>query len=290
VAVNIYSVAGKRIEVKSSTETTGEIIMQDKAWLEWPYTPTNYFERPFKFKNKNYEIEICDGRVKVMLFAEEYHKLNTIPENLIDDIRSKIDFIFMAVQLETHSPYDISKTYSFHYAQPNGRESVTIRPEAASMKVSVSSVDFKVTDSKGNVIVDTRAERIHCKKEFAKLALKYGPKDKTTQSVLRSFRASINDPGNSLVHLYEILDALKKKFSTREKALTALHISDDTRWDRLHKLANDEPLKEGRHRGSFPGQLRNATQQEVEEATKIAEEMILKYFYYLNEIESKDYC
>lgn len=264
--------------------------MQDKAWLEWSYKPTDYFEHPFKFKNKNYEIEIWDGRVKVMLFAEEYHKLNGIPENLIDEIRNKIDFAFMAVQLETHGRYDISKTYSFHYAQPNGRKSVTIRAEPGSFTVAGGGVDFKLTDSKGTVIVDTRAERIRRKEEFARLALKHGPEDETAHSMLRSFGASIDDPGNSLVHLYEIEDALKKKFCNREKALTSLHISDDTKWDRLHKLANDEPLKEGRHRGSFPGQLRNATREEVEEATKIAEEIIHKYFYYLNEIESKAHC
>jgi len=260
--------------------------MQDKAWLKWSYTPTDYFEHPFKFRNKNYEVEVCDGRVKVMLFAEQYHKLNTIPENLIDEIRSKIDFIFMTIQLGTHGRYEISKTYSFHYAQPNGRESVTIRPEAATMKVSVSSVDFKVTDSKGNVIVDTRAERIRRKEEFAKLALKHVPKDKTAQSMLRSFRASINDPGNSLVHLYEIVEALNKKFRAQKKGIEAIGFSRN-RWNRLKKLANVEPLLEGRHRGSFVGQLRNATKEEVEEATKIAEEIIHKYFYYLNEIESK---
>jgi len=263
--------------------------MQGKAWLEWSYKPTNYFEHPFKFKNKNYEIEIWDGRVKVMLFAEEYHKLNRIPENLIDDIRSKIDFVFMAVQLETHGLYDISKSYSFHYARPNGRKSITIPLEGGSFTVAGGGADFKVTDSKGRVIVDTRAERIRRKEEFAKLALKHGPKDNTAQSMLRSFRGSINDPGNLLVHLYEIVEALNKKFCGQQKAINAIGFSRN-RWKRLKKLANVEPLIEGRHRGSFAGQLRNATKGEVEEATKIAEEMIHKYFYYLNEIESKAHC
>lgn len=217
-----------------------------------------------------------------MLFSKKYNKSDRIPENLIDEIGNEIDCMFMAVQLETAKPYKLSKAYSFHHVQANGRKSVTVRPEPLSVTVAVAGPDVKVTDPKGKVIEDTRAERIHRKEGFATLAFKYGSKDKTALSVLRSFRASINDPGNSLIHLYEIEDALKKEFCNRDRVLTALNMSG-AKWDRLHKLANDEPLKEGRHRGSFVGELRNVTKEELEGARKIAQEMIHKYLRYLQQ-------
>ena len=52
-------------------------------------------------------------------------------------------------------------------------------------------------------------------------------------------------------------------------------------WSRFGKLANDEPLYEGRHRGENVGQLRHAAESELEEARTIARKMILAYLEYL---------
>ena len=106
--------------------------------------------------------------------------------------------------------------------------------------------------------------------------------DPTGRRMLDSFDASIRYPGNELVYLYEIWDALQTNFRGDNKARRTLGISKSDR-SRLTNLANIEPLNQGRHRGRHAGNLRDATASELDETRKIAVEMIEKYLKYLDE-------
>src|SRR5205823_13025239 len=94
----------------------------------------------------------------------------------------------------------------------------------------------------------------------------------TLNALLESYDAAVSHPTSELVHLYEILDALGKYYGGKEKALRQLQITQKE-WQRLSGLANDEPLKEGRHRGKH-SKLRHATTDELGEARKIASHLI----------------
>lgn len=94
----------------------------------------------------------------------------------------------------------------------------------------------------------------------------------------------MNDPNNELIHLYEIRDTLSKKFWSKDAACKALNITDKW-WSRLGQLANDEPLRQGRHRGKNPGTLRDAKGAELTEARNIARHFVEAYLEYL---ESKN--
>jgi hypothetical protein len=80
---------------------------------------------------------------------------------------------------------------------------------------------------------------------------------------------AMDDPANELVYLYEVRDAAAKHFQKATLAQKALGLSKSD-WSRLGGLANDLPLKEGRHRGRMAGSLRNATETELGEARGIA--------------------
>ena len=98
--------------------------------------------------------------------------------------------------------------------------------------------------------------------------------------MLKSYGDAVNDPGNELVHLYQIRDSIAKQFGGESRARNVLGISQ-RQWSRLGKLANDEPLKQGRHRGKNPGALRDATEEELREARSIARELVEAYLNHL---------
>ena len=91
----------------------------------------------------------------------------------------------------------------------------------------------------------------------------------------------MNDANNELVHLYEIRDALSRRFGGESPACQVLHISS-TDWSRLGQLANSEPLRQGRHRGKNLGILRNATDAELTEARNIGRQFVEAYLEFLD--------
>lgn len=129
-------------------------------------------------------------------------------------------------------------------------------------------------------------QRIQKKRELTALAEKYGKSDATVAFLLISYNNSVNDPANELVHLYDIRDALKSRFGYWKKACTALGITQ-REWNRLGNIANDAPLKQGRHRGKNAEHLRDATGSELIDARNIAKNMIEGYFVYLENHENE---
>jgi len=57
-----------------------------------------------------------------------------------------------------------------------------------------------------------------------------------------------------------------------------------TRPSKLGKIANDEALKQGRHRGKNPGVLLDATEGELKEAGGIARNLVDAYLGYLGSL------
>jgi hypothetical protein len=91
--------------------------------------------------------------------------------------------------------------------------------------------------------------------------------------MLRSWSRSTSDPGNELLHLYEVRDALAKHCSGEKGARAALGISGGD-WSYIGRLADAEPIEQGRHRGRHPFR-RNATGAESEKARNIIRKWII---------------
>lgn len=249
--------------------------MEDIVVLEWKFSPSDYFEEPIHIKRDDYVMMIGSGTVESRIRPEIYDK----DQSMRDKLHNALNDRFLGVQLLSHKPYELSKA-SMYRLHPDGRKDITIFPEPCVIKASCCMVDIIVKDKDGNVISDSRKERVEKKKELAELVEKYHQKDSVVDSLLKSYNEAVNDPDNELVHLYEIRDAIAKKFGSESAAKKALAINK-TQWSKLGKIANVEPLKQGRHRGKNPGALRDATEEELREARGIALNLIEAYLDYL---------
>lgn len=249
--------------------------MDEIVILEWTYTPENYFEAPFVKNEELCEITIDSGKVEARFKASDYD-----PEHKDRDVlHKKIDGLFQRRQLLIHKPYNLSKS-TMYKLYPDGRRDATAFVEGAIARGSAGIIDIIISDSDGNIIHNTRQERIDKENEFVELLSKHD-NDILLDAMLKSYDAAVNDPENEFVHLYEIRDALDK-YSGNLKTTNFFKISEDD-WKRFSKLTNNTPTNQSRHRGTHALHLRNATPEELSEVRKISKRFIKAYVDYLEE-------
>lgn len=237
--------------------------------LEWSYTPADFFEAPVDYNAPNYTVHIENGRAIATFVTGQLD--STLPE-----VHKQLEARFLGAQMVQNRPFQLSN-YSTARARPDGTDAIGVSVHET-LHLD-ASLDVVHRDVAGNVIFDSKADRVKATAELAELAAKY-IHDPVAAALLKSYGAAINDPSNELTHLYEIRDALSKKFGGDEGARSALGISRNE-WSRFGKLANDDPLYEGRHRGQNVGQLRHATESELNEVRGVAQTMILAYLKFL---------
>ena len=145
--------------------------------------------------------------------------------------------------------------------------------------ISGGSMDFRATDNDGNVVADSKRDRIERKKCVAELVSAHRA-DTPLAAMLRSYQAGIRDPNNELVHLYEIRETLSIRFGDERLARAALSVTR-AQWSRLGQLCNDKPSRQGRHRGKAGEALRDSSEGELAESRGITRAMIEAYLQYL---------
>lgn len=244
--------------------------------FEWKYTPENYFEEPILIKEDGYEISICDG-IAFAKIDPSFHSQNPeIKEYLTRFIESELQ----AIQIMSHRDFTLSKP-SRNDLRSDGTKNIFLEVEPIKIKVSVGPVDLVVRDKDGNIVSDTKQERLDKQKWFSETVAKYRDLDGTLNQMLKSYHMAVKDPKNELVHLYEIRDSLSSRFGNKKNAMKHLCISNKE-WDIMGNLANLQPLEEGRHRGKAAGSLRPAENHELEKARKSASNMVEKYLIFLD--------
>jgi hypothetical protein len=239
--------------------------------LEWNFSPSDYFEEPIEISRDDYTMIIADGNVQAKIDSLVYEADPSMRQRLHDALNDR----FLGVQLLSHRAYQISKP-KMTRVHPDGRRDFFLEPETGRFDYFGNAVDFRVTDRHGNVISDSRLDRIEKKKSLAELVARYRSSDGALDSLLRSYDAAVRDPNNELVHLYEIRDALSMRFGGETPARAALGISS-SQWSRMGQLCNSEPLRQGRHRGKTGGALRDASEAELTEVRAIARSMVESY-------------
>ena len=244
--------------------------------LEWSFSPPDYFEVPISVDRDDYAMAIADGKVEARIDAAIYDSDPTIRQRCHDALESR----FLGAQLFGHKGYELSKS-TMTRVHPDGRKDYFLEVESAHLVISGGEVDFRVTDKNGILIADTKRDRIERRKNLAELASTHGTTDALAVALLRSYDAAVKDPNNELVHLYEIREGLAVRFGGATSACSALGISS-TSWSRLGQLCNNEPLRQGRHRGKSSGTLRDATEHELAETRGIARAMIEAYLRHLD--------
>lgn len=242
--------------------------------LEWKYSPQNYFEEPILVKQIGFELSISDGVVLARVDPLFYSQKPKSREYLTKLIESR----FQAVQLMSHKDFNLSKPCRSDLRKDGGKN-VFLEVEPIVVKTSVSA-DIIIRDKDGNIVADTKRDRLQKQKWFSETVSKYRDVDPLLDQMIDSYQMAVKDSKNELVYLYEIRDALAKRFQNKKTAIKKLNITEKE-WETLGRLANVEPLEQGRHRGKAAGPLRPAKKQELDIARKCAAKFIEKYLIFL---------
>jgi hypothetical protein len=197
-----------------------------------------------------------------------------VDQQLENRIATHLQATFFARQLQIHRKYELEGPRVSQHV--GGRKNVAIRLGSAYVVTEVGHVDLITRDASGNIIRDSKAERIA---EHTALLGAIGPKAAVSPvllGLLKSYSRAVSDPSNELVYLYEIRDALSKHHRGEADACTALNISG-AEWRRLGVLANVEPLDQGQHRGEHVAGRRDASAAELNEARSIVVKWITAF-------------
>jgi hypothetical protein len=239
----------------------------EKTELEWAYEPRDFFEVQYRTETGEYVLVADGGVLRVTLLKPR----DPIDDGLPSRITREVEGLFRLRQLQVHRPFKVG-TATIYQRHSDGTKSIFLSVgEVLALRANVGQVDIVVRDSSGVVVQDSKADRI---KKHTKLIDSLMPKLSSSASLsvlLESYDAAVNDPANELMHLYEIREALAKLFGGDADARQRLQVKED--WKRLGYLANEAPLKEGRHRGKH-SKLRHASAAELEEARRIARQLI----------------
>jgi hypothetical protein len=243
----------------------------DHFLLEWTYSPSDFLEAPVIITGPGYELEVEGGCAAARIEPSAYPE----DESLRNELQSQLNARFQGAQVLSHRPFKLSNA-SLMRVYPDGRKDAWLSVVGAVVTIDTAlSVDMICRDAAGNIVRDTKAERIKKTEEVMRLAAKHGTTNETAESILRSYSAAVNDPKNEFIHLYEVVDALGKQFGGKAAAKAALGV--DASWNRLHKIANEEPFTQGRHRGKMVGKLQDAGKEVLEEARNITRDLIERY-------------
>jgi hypothetical protein len=252
-----------------------------KTVLEWTYEPKDLFEVPCTTTFVGGKITITNGCVRGE-FNEKYYEQG---RKFREQAHAHVNAALSAQQVQVHQNFKLSEaSMSREYA--DGRRDITAFIEPITVKMSVSHADFIVRNAVGEIIQDTKAERLQKQSDFRKMVVDIAPSDPALIRMLQSFKNALGDYDNFLIHLYEVREVLTSNFDNETTLKTVLSISSAD-WRRFGRLANNEPVKEGRHRGKHLG-LRPAKKAEVEWALSFTQRMIEAYVTSRSDGNGKD--
>jgi hypothetical protein len=239
--------------------------------LEWTFSPSDYFEQPIVINREKFQMQIMGGKIIAKVNEKNFEE----DQSLREKIHTSVNDRFLGVQFLTHKPYELSKP-SLYKLHPDGRKDYFIQVESAVVVSDVGSTDILITDKNGKIIADTRKDRIEKKKSIAELVEKHKCVNPILDSILTSYHNAVKDPDNELVHLYEIRESMVITFGDENVTRNKLGISKNE-WSEFGDLANNAPLKQGRHRGKHLGVLHDATNDELNKARTFAQKIIIRF-------------
>jgi hypothetical protein len=235
--------------------------------ITWRYIPQEYFESDLRANVLGGSMHVANGVATFTTASEPAD-----PRVLSSEVSKHLAWIMNSRALFEARTYSLSEP-QYNRIDAEGRRHSTLFVHSASHAHIVDSVDLVVRDAAGGVVGDSKAERVARESSHVSALAEKCVLSPTLRAMIASFTASLADPRNSFVHLYEIRDAATNHFGDASTARGALGISS-TEWRRLGELANEAPLAEGRHRGKSAPDVRSATQEELAEARDLAQLII----------------
>ncbi len=260
--------------------------------IDWHYTPTGFFPTTISERVLDCDLTIDQGAVSARIAAEVYESSPDLKRQLQGWLEAR----FKVQQFKTAKTYELDSGSLTEYRHDGTR--ILNLSVCVSSKVTVTA-DIMISDSTGNVVFDSAAERakeklahennknvlLQLDSQLEGLIQGYyeknvQPEEPLVASLLASYRAACNDPVDELVYLYEIRDALSKRFGGEGPTRQALSVTKNE-WSAFGQLANDEPVRQGRHRGKFSGELREATEEELVKARLFAKKLLLNFLHHV---------
>ncbi len=242
--------------------------------LEWEYAPSESLEQCVALRTPDFDLEIDSGKAVAMLDPTTYEGNPHLKDVIAGEVQSRL----RAAQMHTHQPFQLAGP-TVTYVQDDGKERCLLDVACSTHIVVSDRVDIQVLDADGKVVRDTKLERITDKAALGTLIAKH-QSDVTLQAMLNSLDTALRDQDDELVHLYEIREALASRFSSERNARQTVGVGAKD-WSRMGRLCNEEPLRQGRHRGRKVASVRDATDAELGEARSIATTMVRGYIAYL---------
>src|SRR5688572_20648015 len=136
--------------------------------LEWAFSPADYFEEAVEFACDLCIIRVENGKAEARIPPDKY----PADHSARNQLHAELDARFMGAQVLSHKPYTLTKP-NLSRLHPDGRRDAWLFAEVAALVVSGSTVDFVLTGANGQVIRDSRRERIDAKINLSQLSAKY---------------------------------------------------------------------------------------------------------------------
>jgi hypothetical protein len=247
---------------------------EETVEIQWVYTPADFFDGKIERDCKDYSVEIEGGHATARISAAFYRPGGAFQHALAEELRS----YFRLWQLDRRKVFEI-RGPSVRRVHPNGTRDITIVVDEVVGVLEAGTPNIISTDANG-VVHDARQEHFEAMRNLVELKLRHAF-DPKAHRMLESHASSIAAPGEELVYLYEIWDALMEKFEGGKIAQGVLNIPQED-LNTFNDITCERPLRQGRHRGRF-NDLRDATAAELIEARRIAQLMMEGYWKYLDD-------
>ncbi len=179
-------------------------MIPERTELEWIYDPDDLFEAPYQHSGVDFDLLINAGRAIATLNVPQ----NPVLPDVEERIRVVLESILLVRQIQVHRKYSLEGPRTYQYSE--GRKNISIRLGSVMEIESAGHIDFIKTDAAGNVIRDSKAERLDEHNFMMDSVVPKLVNSAILRSLFESYSRSITDPNNELVYLYEIRDALIK--------------------------------------------------------------------------------
>lgn len=249
--------------------------MKSVEIFTWAFSPPDSFEQEFTVEIDGYVLHVVVGSAQVEIDTDAFEADRAVVDRIHDVLK---DYL-VAVELVTGFSTTLGRPER-ETLREDGKRVVYAEMMSLGCATSFGRPDVVERDVAGNVVRDTRQERIDGIKSLGERIAAQRQEDGTLVKLVASFRAAMRDPSDELVHLYEIADALKSRFKRHRELQDRIGI-DPEAWGRFERMCNDRELRQSRHRGLATRALRDATPAELQEARSLARKMIDGYLRYL---------
>lgn len=254
--------------------------MKSVEIFTWAFSPPDSFEQEFSLEICDQVLHVGVGAARVEIDSETFEADPSVSDRIFEVLRDHLNGVELVKGCIT-TLSDSERETLFE----DGRRTSSLRIHDGVSAVNSTCVDLTELDVHGNLVRDTRQERISRIKSLGERIAAQGREDRTLVKLIASYRAAMRDPSDELVHLYEIADALKSLFKRPREVQDHIEIQPEE-WGRFERLCNHRELRQSRHRGLAASVLRDATPDELHEARSLACKMIDGYLCYLERMRA----